>query len=90
MAQFVTLLLFIPLGWLLLVRPQRQRIARHLALVESLVVGDEVITSGGLLGVITALDDDTLGLEIADGVVVRIAKAAIHDRKAPSAPEDNT
>lgn len=81
MPQVISLLLFVAAGWLLLIRPQRQRVARHLALVDSLAVGDEVITSGGILGVVRALEDDTFQLEVAPGVLVKVAKAAVHDRK---------
>ncbi len=80
--QVISLLLFFALGWFALIRPQRQRVARHLALVQSLAIGDQVITSGGILGVVRSLGDDTFELEIADGVVVNVAKAAVHDRKA--------
>ena len=46
-------------------------------LVSRLQVGDEVITAGGLYGTIRALRDETIELEVADGVVVRMARGAI-------------
>ncbi|MEX0665258.1 MAG: preprotein translocase subunit YajC [Acidimicrobiia bacterium] len=61
----------------LVVRPQRRQIAAHRALVSRLQVGDEVITAGGLYGTIRALRDETIELEVADGVVVRMARGAI-------------
>ncbi len=61
----------------LIVRPQRRQVAAHRALVESLGVGDEVITAGGVYGTIRALRDDVIELEVADGVVIRLARAAI-------------
>ena len=69
--------LLIVLFFLFVVRPQRRQIAAHRALLERLDVGDEVITAGGLYGVIRALRDDMIELEVADGVVVRLARGAI-------------
>jgi preprotein translocase subunit YajC len=68
------------------VRPQRRQIAAHRALVDSLAVGDDVITAGGLYGTIRALRDDTIELEVAEGVVVRMARGAIARPVEPRAP----
>jgi preprotein translocase subunit YajC len=68
------------------VRPQRRQIAAHRALVDSLAVGDEVITAGGLYGTIRALRDDAIELEVADGVVVRMARGAIARPVEPRTP----
>jgi preprotein translocase subunit YajC len=61
----------------LIVMPQRRRMAAHRALMASLVVGDEIVTSGGFHGTIRALDDSTAEVEIAPGVVVTVARGAI-------------
>jgi preprotein translocase subunit YajC len=63
--------------WFLLIRPQRRRQLESQRLLDSLAVGKEIVTAGGLYGTITALDDDEARLEIADGVEVRVAKRAI-------------
>lgn len=68
-----------------IVRPQRRQVMAHRVLVANLEVGDEVITAGGLYGTIRALRDDVIELEVADGVVVRMARAAIA-RLAESSP----
>jgi preprotein translocase subunit YajC len=65
------------LMWLLLIRPQRRRQTEQLAMQEGLGVGDEVVTAGGLYGRVESIDDDEVAVEIADGVVVRIARRAI-------------
>jgi len=69
-----------------LVRPQRRQIAAHRMLVDNLEVGDEVITAGGLYGTVRALRDDVIELEVANGVVVRMARGAIA-RAVGSSPE---
>ena len=63
--------------FLLIVLPQRRRTNAHRALLASLQVGDEVITIGGILGTIRELDDEKIRLEVADGVVLTVARNAI-------------
>jgi preprotein translocase subunit YajC len=63
--------------FLLIVLPQRRRTNAHRALLASLRVGDEVITIGGILGTIRELDDEKIQLEVAEGVVLTVARNAI-------------
>jgi preprotein translocase subunit YajC len=68
---------------LLIVRPQRRQMAAHRALVASLHVGDEVVTTGGIYGTIQDLDETALDLEVAPGIVLRVARGAIAQRVGP-------
>ena len=77
MGGYIFILVLLVVMWFLLIRPQRRRQAESQRLLESLSVGKEVVTAGGLYGTITALDDDEARVEIADGVEVRVAKRAI-------------
>jgi preprotein translocase subunit YajC len=82
---FVVVLL--ALFWLLLVRPQRKGARRQQELLASLEPGTEIVSAGGLYGVICKIDDDELEVEIADGLVVRMARGAVagvvtHDEPA--------
>ena len=74
--------------YFLLVRPQRKQMAARRALVAAVQVGDEVVTAGGIHGRVTSEDGDIIGLEIAPGVVIRIARGAISARPGavPDAP----
>ena len=63
--------------WFLLIRPQRARAREQQELIASLEPGDEIVTAGGLYGVITAVDGEVLHVEIADGLVVRTARNAV-------------
>jgi preprotein translocase subunit YajC len=65
---------------LLIVRPQRRQMAAHRALVASLQVGDDVMTSSGIYGTIRGLDDETVDLEVSPGVVLHVARGAISQR----------
>ncbi|MBA2497752.1 MAG: preprotein translocase subunit YajC, partial [Acidimicrobiia bacterium] len=63
--------------WVLFILPQQRRVRSHQVVVAALVVGDEVMTSAGLFGTITALDDEHVRIEVAPGVVVRFARGAV-------------
>jgi preprotein translocase subunit YajC len=74
-------LIFLPLMflvlWAIVILPQQRRMRAHQALVSVLQEGDEVMTTSGILGTITAIDDEVLHLEVAPGVRLRIVRAAI-------------
>jgi preprotein translocase subunit YajC len=75
--SYIFILVLLAVFWFMLIRPQRRRQLESQRLLESLAVGKEIVTAGGLYGTITALDDDEARVEIADGIEVRIAKRAI-------------
>jgi preprotein translocase subunit YajC len=77
MGQLILLPLFFAVFYFLLIRPQQKRVKEHAELVRSLEPGDDVLTNGGLYGTITTIDGQIAELEVADGVVVRIQRAAV-------------
>jgi preprotein translocase subunit YajC len=74
---YIFILVLLVMFWFLLIRPQRRRQLESQRLLDSLEVGKEIVTAGGLYGTITALDEDEARVQIADGVEVRVAKRAI-------------
>jgi preprotein translocase subunit YajC len=70
--------------FILIVRPQRRQMAARRALISSLEVGDEVITAGGIYGVILEITDKTLEVEVAPTVVLTVAREAVSARPAPA------
>lgn len=79
------LVLFFPfvLLYVLLIRPQQRRLREAQLMAASLEPEDDVITAGGIHGTVTAVDDDTVWLEVAPDVVVRVLKGAISQRVGP-------
>lgn len=71
------LILFILVFYFLLVRPQTKRAKEQKKLMSSLTVGDEVITAGGIIGKISRLKDNYIGLEISKGVEITVQRASI-------------
>jgi preprotein translocase subunit YajC len=83
--NLVFLVLMIGLFYLVLVRPQQRRVRRHQQVIAALQPGDEVVTIGGLYGYVKALDDTTVNLEVAPGVVLRYARSAVREKVEPAA-----
>ena len=75
--------------WVLLILPQQRRMKQHQAVVASLRAGDEVVTAGGVYGTITSVDEDTLAVEVAPGVVLRVLRSAVSQRVGPYDTDDD-
>jgi preprotein translocase subunit YajC len=76
-ALLVSLVLMVVVFYFLLIRPQQRRARSQRELVQSIDVGDDVVTVGGMLGTIRALDDDTVTVEVAPGIEIHMLKSAI-------------
>ena len=87
MGPLLALLITFGLMWVLLILPQQRRMRQHQAVIASLEVGDEVVTAGGVYGTITSVDEETLAVEVAPGVVLRVLRNAVSQRIAP--PEED-
>jgi preprotein translocase subunit YajC len=69
--------LLITLFYFMLIRPQKRRVQAHQKLVQSVGVGDEVITIGGEYGIVRTLTDDSVLLEVAPGCNIKYVRSAI-------------
>ena len=76
-SQILILLGFVVIFYLLLWRPQAKRAKEHRQLMANLTIGDEVTTTGGIVGKITRLKDDLISLKIAENVEINLQKAAV-------------
>jgi preprotein translocase subunit YajC len=61
----------------MLIRPQKKQAEHRRALIESVEVGDEVVTIGGIHGTVQSIDEEDMQLEIAPGTVVTFVKSAV-------------
>ena len=74
-AQFIPLILIFVIFYFFLIRPQQKRVKDHKTMVESLKRGDEIITSGGVIGTIErVMEDDRIEVIIGENVKVQIIK----------------
>ena len=77
-AQFIPLILIFVIFYFFLIRPQQKRVKEHKAMVQSLKRGDEVITSGGIIGTVEkVMEDDRIEVNVADNVKVQVIKSTI-------------
>ncbi len=73
----IPLVLLFVVFYFLLIRPQQKKVKEHKALVEALKKGDEVVTYGGLVGVLRGIGDNFCEVEIADNIVVKVERQNI-------------
>ena len=77
-AQFIPLILIFVIFYFFLIRPQQKKIKEHKNMVTSLKRGDQVVTSGGIVGQIEKVhDDDKIDVVISDNVTVKVIKSTV-------------
>ena len=77
-AQFIPLILIFIIFYFFLIRPQEKRVKDHKVMVESLKRGDEVITSGGIIGVVErVMEDDRIEVTISENTKVQVIRSTI-------------
>ena len=77
-AQFIPLILIFVIFYFFLIKKKKKRVKEHKAMVESLKRGDEIITSGGIIGTIEkVMEDDRIEVNIDENVKVQIIKSTI-------------
>jgi preprotein translocase subunit YajC len=85
----IYLVILVAAFYFLIVRPQRRNAMIRRQLLSAVEVGDEIVTTGGVYGTVVAIEDDTLDVEIAPGVVVKLARGAVGARIAPESEYDD-
>lgn len=76
-AALVPIILMFVIFYFLLIRPQQKKAKAHQEMIKNLQKGDRVITSGGIYGRITSLDEQTATLEIADKVKIKVTRGSV-------------
>ncbi len=86
---FGSLLFFLPmivLFYFLIIRPQQQRVKQHQAMVSGVKRNDTVVLNSGVIGKVVRVEDKEVGVEIAQGVTVKVVKSMISDVRARGEP----
>ena len=77
-AQFIPLILIFVIFYFFLIRPQQKKIKDHKLMISALKRGDDVVTSGGIVGRIEKVyDDDMVDLSISDSVTIKVVRSTI-------------
>ena len=79
LASFIPLILIFLIFYFLLIRPQQKKQKEHKVLLDSIQRGDEILSSGGILGKVIKVDNDKLTVEISKGVHVTIIRSTVAD-----------
>jgi preprotein translocase subunit YajC len=79
LAQLLPIFLIIAVFYVLLIRPQQKRQRQLQETISSLKINDRVITTGGIIGVITMVRENTFLIRSADKTILEIARSAIAD-----------
>lgn len=77
LGQILILVVFVAIFYFMLIRPQQKRMKEQQAMLAKLANGDEVVTSGGILGRITEVGDSFVTLEVAAGVRIHVQRSQI-------------
>ncbi len=85
--SLLPLVLIFVVFYFLLIRPQQQKLKQHKSMIEAVRRGDTVVTGGGIIGkVVKVIDNETLQVEIAENVRVRVVKGTVADVRAKGEP----
>jgi preprotein translocase subunit YajC len=77
-SQFLIMMVILfGIMYFMIIRPQSKRAKEHKAMIAALAKGDEVVTNGGTLGRVTKVGEQFVSVEIADGVEIKVQRAAV-------------
>ena len=75
--SFLPLILMFAVLYFIMIRPQMKRQKEHRNMLAAMAKGDEVVTSGGVVGKVTKVGEAYVGVEIADGTEITVQKSAV-------------
>ncbi len=88
--QLIFPILIFVIFYFFLIRPQQKRAKEHRTMIENLRRGDQIVTSGGIMGKITKVkDDDEIEVEIAQGVKVQVVKSTVASLVSKTEPAND-
>jgi len=90
LVSLLPIILMIGIFYFLLIRPQQRKQKEHRQMLDSVRKGDRIVTTGGLLGVVTGVRDDRVTVKIADNVRVHVLKSAISQITKRGDEEDDS
>lgn len=84
--QIAPIILMVVLFYFMLIRPQQTRAKQHAAAIAGVKRGDNVVLSNGMLGKVVRVEETEVGVEIAQGVTVKVVKSMIAEIRAKGEP----
>ncbi len=87
--QFLPIIGMVAIFWFLIIRPQMRQQKAHREKIAGVKKGDQIVTTGGIVGKVTRTDDEYADVEIAQGVKVKVVKSMIGDIVPPGGKPAN-
>ncbi len=84
--QFAPILLLLGLFYFMLIRPQQKRAKEHQAMLSAIKRNDTVVLSSGVIGKVARVEDKELGVEIAQGVTIKVVRSMVTEVRAKGDP----
>jgi preprotein translocase subunit YajC len=79
-AAFLPLLVLVGVFWFLIMRPQQRRAKEQRSMTTNVKQGDRIVAAGGIVGTVRRIDDDTISLQVADNVVIKVDRGSVTKR----------
>lgn len=86
--SWLPILLIAVVFWLLIIRPAQRRQSATLTMQKTVDVGDDVVLTSGIFGTVVELTDDHIGVEVAEGVTLRVLRGAIGSKVRKDEADD--
>ncbi|HYG25537.1 MAG TPA: preprotein translocase subunit YajC [Caulobacteraceae bacterium] len=87
--QLAPLLLLFVLFYFMLIRPQQRRMKEHQTMIAAIKRGDTVVLPSGVIGKVVRVEDAEVGVEVSQGVTVKVVKGMITEVRAKGAPAND-
>jgi preprotein translocase subunit YajC len=79
-AAFLPLLVLVGVFYFLIMRPQQRRVKDQRSMTSNVKQGDRIVAAGGIVGTVRRIDDDTISLQVADNVVIKVDRGSVSKR----------
>ncbi len=79
-AAFLPLVVLVGVFWFLIMRPQQRRVKEQRSVTSNVKQGDRIVAAGGIVGTVRRVDDDTISLQVADNVVIKVDRGSVTKR----------
>lgn len=81
---FLPLIILVGVFWFLIMRPQQKKMREHRELLGAIKQGDRIVAAGGIVGTVRRIDEDTMSLQVADNVVIKVDRNSVQKRLEPA------
>ncbi|MCL5057683.1 MAG: preprotein translocase subunit YajC [Actinobacteria bacterium] len=88
-SQLIFIVAIFAILYFLMIRPQQQRQKKHQEMIRGLKANDSIVTAGGILGAVVKVKEDTLVLQVAEGVRIQVLKNAIAQVRESAEEEED-